>query len=106
MQHRIRRWSTDVCSPPHAERSRASVASFRESTQLMGFLVGERSIGLTPKGKLQAPLAPSQLNCDTSSYQLLHTERPACQLHPTLDSDGWDAMRQQANCDRLTCTIS
>ena len=44
------------------------------------------SRGITPKGKLQARPAPSQLNCDTSSHQHLHTARPACQLHPTLDS--------------------
>ena len=40
--------------------------------------------GLTPKGQLRALPAPSYLNCDTSSHQLLHTERSTRQLHPTL----------------------
>src|SRR5690606_11093432 len=42
---------------------------------------------LTPKGQLRASPAPSQLNCDTSYYQLLHTDRSARRLHPTLYRD-------------------
>ena len=47
-------------------------------------MVNETRWGLTPKGKLQATPAPSHVNCDTSFHQHLHTEGPACQLHPTL----------------------
>src|SRR5690606_17031933 len=43
-----------------------------------------REIRLTHKGKLQAPPAPWQLNRDTSCYQRPHSDRSACQLHPTL----------------------
>ena len=39
---------------------------------------------ITPKGQLRATPAPSRLNCDTSCHQLLRTDRPARQLHPTL----------------------
>src|SRR5690606_23025632 len=45
------------------------------------------SRGITPKGQLRALPAPSQLNCDTSYCQLLHTDRSARRLHPTLYRD-------------------
>ena len=81
MQRPICRRSTNVHSRLHAERTRAPLASFRESTQRMGFIVRERSIGLTPRGKLRAhpcsgpaaPLyepcpSPAELPCPPDSF--------------------------------------
>src|SRR5690606_16086730 len=77
MQRRICRRSTNVRSRLHTARTRAPVASVRESTQRIGFVVRERSIGLTPRVQLRACPAPSHLNCYTSSHQRLHTNLAA-----------------------------
>src|SRR5690606_33201064 len=64
-------------SRPHTERGRAPLASVRESTQLMGFVFRERSIGLTPCGKLRARPGSVQLPS-------AHEPRPSSAQSPRL----------------------
>jgi hypothetical protein len=52
-----------------------------------------RSCRITPKGKLRAWPAPTFLNCDTSSYQLFASDKPARQLHPTFRQPFADGFR-------------
>src|SRR5690606_15354683 len=98
MQRRICRRSPNVRNRPHTARGHAPVASFHESTQRMGFVSRERSIGLTPRVKLRARPAPSRPNCDTSSHQLLNTVLHARQLQRFRYAAAWLNRRYVSPC--------
>src|SRR5690606_26457537 len=51
----------------------ATTALARRSFRVIELASRRESRGITPKGQLRAQPAPSQLNCDTSCFQLLHT---------------------------------